>query len=215
MNRPAATGTLGDNLPVVPAIPGNLATFSVNVNGGLVSATCTIDYTAAPSAPTDYAQLRPYVEAAIRLAADSPSVTALAEPARSNVRALLGGATVRLIGRGTAAVPYRFHVLAGRGGSGFANTDTLAFSGGAATDARARCHCQLAALSPVGWHGQRGDHGHQSPRRARSEDRAVRARGCRSLQHPLHPVRRRSRQRPTCARSTRPRPGIARRAGRS
>ena len=132
LNRPAATGTLGDNLPVVPAIPGNLATFSVNVNGGLVSATCTIDYTAAPSAPTDYAQLRPYVEAAIRLAADSPSVTALAEPARSNVRALLGGATVRLIGRGTAAVPYRFHVLAGRGGSGFANTDTLAFSGGAA-----------------------------------------------------------------------------------
>jgi phage tail sheath protein FI len=96
-----------------------------------VVTTCTLDYGAAP-APTDYAQLRPYVETALRAAASSAAVSALAEPARSDVRALLGGATVRLVGRGTAAVPFRFHVLAGRGGNGFVHTDTLAFGGATA-----------------------------------------------------------------------------------
>ena len=129
LNRPAATGTFGTALPVAPILPASGDTFTVDPGPGAI--TCTIDYPPA-TPPTDYAELRPYLEAAIRAAADSAAVAALVEPTRSNVRALLSGATVRLAGRGTAASPFRYHVLAGRGGAGFQSTDVLTFGGAAA-----------------------------------------------------------------------------------
>jgi uncharacterized protein len=126
LNRPAATGTLGTSLPIAPVIPANGAAFTVDPGTGAIN--CTLAYGTA-TAPGDYAQLRPYLEAAIREAANSLAVAALAEPTRSSVRALLSGATVRLEGRGTVAAPFRYHVLAGRGSSGFLHTSLLTFAG--------------------------------------------------------------------------------------
>jgi hypothetical protein len=120
--RPAATGTLGGDLPTPPTIPADGATFNVNPGTGAV--VCTLRYDPAPTpAPADYPALRPFLEAAIRAAApDDP---------------LLAGAVVRLAGRGTADVPYRFHVLAGRSGPDFDPETILTFTNAAGTTADA------------------------------------------------------------------------------
>lgn len=120
--RPAATGTLGNNLPATPAIPDPAvsANLDFTVDPGTGPMAATLNY--AGAAPADYPGLRPFLEAAIRAAGpDNP---------------LLSGATVRLVGNGTATSPYRFHVLGGRGGSGFDPAVTLTFAGAAAATLR-------------------------------------------------------------------------------
>ncbi|HEV2387316.1 MAG TPA: phage tail sheath C-terminal domain-containing protein [Candidatus Acidoferrales bacterium] len=108
--RPAATGTLGGSLPLVPVIPATAATFHVDPGSGAKLA--TLSYGGA--APSDYPSLRPFLEAAIRAA--NP-----ADP-------LLVGASVQLIGSGTSASHYQFLALAGRAGANFDPSTILKFS---------------------------------------------------------------------------------------
>jgi len=116
--RPAPTGTLGSALPTAPSMPADGATFKVDPGTGAVTATIT--YAPAP-APTDYPGLRPFLEAAIRAAAPT-------DP-------LLAGASVKIIGKGTAAAPYQYLVLAGRGGPIFSPDTILTFATGATANA--------------------------------------------------------------------------------
>jgi phage tail sheath protein FI len=101
--RPAATGTVGAPLPATPTIPATASTF--NVNPGTGALVCTLTY--GGPAPADYASLRPFVEAAIRAAGSSPNPMSQA----------LSGAVVQLVPTGIPATPFRFRVLAGRGGT--------------------------------------------------------------------------------------------------
>jgi uncharacterized protein len=109
-NRPAATGTIGGPLPTTAAIPADKSTFSVAVNGGTAKK-ATLNLQGATV--TDYPGLRPFVEAAIRAA----------DPNDPN----LAGATVQLVGAGTASNPYAYRVLAGRGNN-FSPSSTLTFT---------------------------------------------------------------------------------------
>jgi phage tail sheath protein FI len=79
------------------------------VNGG---ATKTVTLNLAGATVTDYATLRPFLEAAIRAA----------DPNDPN----LAGATVQLLG--SAPGPFWFRVLSGRGGSNFSPATTLTFT---------------------------------------------------------------------------------------
>jgi phage tail sheath protein FI len=117
--RPAPTGTFGGALPIPVAIPASTTTtFTVDA-GPSAPATATLEY---PGTLTSYAELRPFLEAAIRNAV-LPATATDAE------RALIAGATVTLIGRGTAASPHRFVVRGGRGGNAFSAGSTLTLAG--------------------------------------------------------------------------------------
>ncbi len=116
--RPAATGTIG--APITAAPPPSPVDLTINTGGG--ARTVTVTYTGTITHPA----LRPLIEAAIRAA---PPATATAEE-----RALLSGASVKLLGNGSATNPYRYVLLAGRGGANFDPTARLT-SGG--TDAAA------------------------------------------------------------------------------
>ncbi|SAL80295.1 phage tail sheath protein [Caballeronia peredens] len=117
-NLPAATGTMGAEIPIASTIPASPVALTVDAGGGPrpVSVTHTFGGTS-----NDHPAFRPLLEAAIRAAA--LSATSDAE------RALLEGAVVRLIGKGTAANKYRYQILAGRGGSGFDGTEKLTVGG--------------------------------------------------------------------------------------
>lgn len=110
--RPAASGTLGTAVLAVPASP-----FDLTVNAGGGARTFTVTY----AVPVDMPALRPLIETALRGA--SALATTDAE------RALIAGATVRLIGRGTAASPYRLLVQGGRGGNAYDPAATLTMGG--------------------------------------------------------------------------------------
>ncbi len=116
--RPAATGTIGAGVTAVP--PASPIDLTVNVGGG--ARTVTVTYSGTMSHPA----LRPLLEAGIRAAA-----IAAATPGE---RALLSGASVKLLGNGTTANPYRYMLLAGRGGADFDPTARLTPGG---TDAAA------------------------------------------------------------------------------
>jgi phage tail sheath protein FI len=128
--RPAANGSLGNALSIPPQIPADGTTFSVTVNGDVIPAvvrparTATLVY--GGPAPTTYQALRPLVESAIRATASDPAITADTE------RALVAGATVKLLGTGSAAAPYRFLMLGGRGGTAYQAGATLDVTGPAA-----------------------------------------------------------------------------------
>ena len=124
--RPAATGTLGGALPAPVAIPADLAAFNVTVTG-VPTVNGTLQYGGA--APTTYAGLRAFVEQAIRRAAADPTVPDAQKP-------LLAGATVQLLGAGTAANPHCYLVRTGRAARPFAPAATITFAGAGATAAR-------------------------------------------------------------------------------
>ena len=109
--RPAATGTLGTAVLAVPA-----SGFGLTVDVGAGARAFTVSYTGVLTL-ADLPVLRPLLENALRGA--SAAATTDAE------RALIAGATVRLIGRGTAASPYRLLLQAGRGGSTYDPAATL------------------------------------------------------------------------------------------
>ncbi|MGO4841249.1 phage tail protein, partial [Rhizobiaceae sp. 2RAB30] len=77
---------------------------AVDIGGGAIAG--TIDYGGA-AAPTTYAALLPFVQDAIRRAASDASVA-------NNLKPLLSGATVRLVGNSTVNNASRFHVQLGR-----------------------------------------------------------------------------------------------------
>lgn len=117
--RPAASGTLGGALPAAPTNPAATFAMTVNAGGG--------DQAISVSKPegASWAAVRGLLEAAIRAAARNAGVA----PAD---RDALAGATVTLIGNGTAATPFRLHVSPGRGGTAALNA-RLTFSGAGAT----------------------------------------------------------------------------------
>jgi phage tail sheath protein FI len=124
-NRPTSTGTLGNAATTIPNTALERA-FTVAISGipaPLAAAPALIDYGTA-GVPTGYPELRPFLEDAIRRV----GTALIPEPARS----MLTGATVKLIGRGTTAAPYRFHVQLGRTGPGFTPAAVATFAGLAA-----------------------------------------------------------------------------------
>ncbi len=127
-NRPAPTGTLGAALPMAPA----LADFpndgdALDIEIGLGAADTTIDWGGGgkPVGIT-YAQFRPILEAAIQAATTSPSIP-------DGFKLLLAGATVALLGAGTAADPNRYSIQANGNASPFGMPVLLSFSDAAAT----------------------------------------------------------------------------------
>jgi uncharacterized protein len=107
--RPAATGTIGAGITAAP--PASPIDLTINAGGG--ARTVTVTYTGTMTHPA----LRPMLEAAIRAAAIAATTP--------GERALLSGASVKLLGNGTTANPYRYVLLAGRGGTDFNPTARL------------------------------------------------------------------------------------------
>ncbi len=127
--RPVATGTLGKALVMPPAIPATAGTFAITVDpdgtGGHLTSKAWIGKLAyGATAPTDYPSLRPFLEAAIKSATPDPSD--LSDVNNPLVAPLLAGATVQLVGNGTAAAPYQFRVLAGGSGPNISQNATIA-----------------------------------------------------------------------------------------
>jgi phage tail sheath protein FI len=123
--RPAATGTFGGDLP--GAVPGQVAIDNVSVTLTLDSGAVTFgpnalpfNFSATNPAPTTFSGWAQTLERALR-------ATATALPLAQ--RPYLAGATVDIVGAGTAANPRRFLVRAGRGARPFDPTATLEFSG--------------------------------------------------------------------------------------
>jgi phage tail sheath protein FI len=137
---PAATGTIGGILPVVAVIPADAAAFNVSIDGG-PAINGTLQYNGA--VVTTYAQLRPFVEQAVRRAALDASLV-------NELKPLLAQATVQLIGAGTAANRHRFVVRAGRSARPFDPSTVLSFTGagadGAELSGNADANDQLVAL---------------------------------------------------------------------
>jgi len=120
--RPDAAGTQGAALAAVPAIPADGSTFGVSLAPGggapvVAGLLATLDYGGA--AVTSYAQLRPFIEAALRALA--PSLAAAQRP-------LLAGASVRLENG-------RFRVLLGRAGTDFQSDAQLTVAASATATA--------------------------------------------------------------------------------
>ena len=131
--RPAATGSLGNVLPIgAPVIPADGATIAVKVNDDVdppvVRPTRNAALVYGGPAPTTYQALRPSMEATIRALSLDAGITADTE------RALLAGASVRLLGTGTAASPFRFLVQGGRSGAGYRSAATIDLEGPAGAD---------------------------------------------------------------------------------
>lgn len=123
--RPAPTGTLSDDLPTTPVIPGEGDAFNVSIDGGGAIAG-TIQFNGATVAT--YPQLRPFIEQAIRRAALDASVPDAQKP-------VLSQASVAIVGAGTATNPYRYVAAAGRSARPFSAATELSFTGAGADDA--------------------------------------------------------------------------------
>jgi phage tail sheath protein FI len=120
-NLPAATGTMGTAVNPATNIPASPVALTVDAGAGPRAVSVTH---ALGAASKDHAAFRPLLEAAIRAAASLAT--------SDDERALLEGATVRLVGKGTAAIPYRYQILSGRGGAAFSGAETLAVAGAGA-----------------------------------------------------------------------------------
>ena len=126
-DQPHTTGTLGGDLAAaVPAL-ANITDLQVAVNFNTAGMTDIAaipldfsDVTAAPASHQAWAAL--FQERLRRTAQDTTANVPVA------LRPYLAGAVVALLGAGTVAEPYRFHVRAGQGGRPFAPDTTLAFS---------------------------------------------------------------------------------------
>lgn len=114
-DRPASSGTLGASLPAAPGAAAATLALTVDAGSGAQS------FQVEKPANVGWAQLRPLLEAAIRGVARTAGLAAADRDA-------LAGATVRLLGNGTTATPFRFHVSPGRGGAAALNA-RLTFGG--------------------------------------------------------------------------------------
>jgi len=128
--RPAPTGTYSGPLATpVPASP-----IAMTVNAGAGARAFNVVYTGTP----DYPTLRPLIEQALRSAAGLATTDA--------ERSLIAGASVRLIGRGSVASPFRLLFQAGRGGAAFDPAATLVVAGPAALGLPGSANDQQVAL---------------------------------------------------------------------
>jgi hypothetical protein len=120
--RPDGTGTLGS--AQAGPLPANGSTFSITVDpDGTGTSPVTIsnvalNYPTLPDAIDTFAELRPFLEAAIRSAANDPAATPAVQP-------LLAGAAVQLVNGA-------YRVLLGRAGANFFAAATVSFGGPAA-----------------------------------------------------------------------------------
>jgi phage tail sheath protein FI len=138
--RPASTGTLGAPLPVDPTtatFPADKAKLDVTLTTDPGSGSITygpitveIEYGSA-SPPTTYAQLRPFLEAAIRSAAVDTSIPAGLKP-------MLSGASVSLVGPGVTHHQVAFYVQLGRNSRPFDPRATIEFGNTVAGDSAVR-----------------------------------------------------------------------------
>jgi phage tail sheath protein FI len=122
---PAPSGTVGADLP--SSIPATAQIENLRVTLTVTSpAAATVGPVTLQAlkgiAPTSYAQWAQLLQSAIRNAAADPAVTA-------QYRAYFAGATVDLIGDGSATNPRRFVVLAGRGARPYDPAAQLTFDG--------------------------------------------------------------------------------------
>jgi phage tail sheath protein FI len=113
--RPAASGSFGGPVVTVPTGP-----FQLSVKVGDVGTEHEVQVT---DVAADFPGLRARLEQAIRSLATGSEVVSDAE------RALLAGATVRLIGRGTTDSPYHLLIQGGRGGTAYDPAATLVIGG--------------------------------------------------------------------------------------
>ena len=119
---PAATGSMGGPINTATSIPASPVGLTVNAGGS--DRTVSVAHTLTGASDKDHPSFRPLLEAAIRAAAASAMT--------DDERALIEGAVVRLIGKGQTGNPYRYQILAGRGGSGFTGAETLTIGGAGA-----------------------------------------------------------------------------------
>jgi phage tail sheath protein FI len=120
-DRPAASATVGDALPVPPPpapVVADGSTFTVTPSVGGPAVIATLDF--GGTSPADFPSLRPFLQAAIRAAAAG--------------NPYLATATVHISGKGTAAFPYRYAVVAGRGATPFDPAATMDLSDATADD---------------------------------------------------------------------------------
>ncbi len=120
-NLPAATGTMGSEIAAGTKVPASPVALSVDAGNGARTVTVTHSLGATSE---DHPAFRPLLEAALRESAGTATT--------DDERALIEGAVVRLVGKGTAASPYRYQILAGRGGSGFTGGEKLTIAGAGA-----------------------------------------------------------------------------------
>lgn len=118
--RPAANGHLTGPLTVASG-PGATLALTVNLNGRPAGQATAI--TVAKTAGAAWANVRAALELAIRDVARTNAALAAAD------RGYYDGATVRLIGAGTAASPFRFHIVPGRQLLGFQANTRFVFTG--------------------------------------------------------------------------------------
>ena len=119
-NLPAATGTMGAAITAASTIPATPVALTIDAGAGARNVSVAHGLGAGSR---DHPAFRPLLEAAIRAAASLAG--------SDSERALFEGAVVRLVGKGTTANPWRYQLLAGRGGSDFAGTETLTVGGAA------------------------------------------------------------------------------------
>ena len=110
---PQSSGTVGGNLALPAAIPANLSTMNVKVNGG-ANIPITLDYGGAT--PTTYQSLLPFLQAAIQ--------------GQAVVNPVLADIVVRLLGDGSVARPYRFVIAAAPAGGVVPAATQITFVGG-------------------------------------------------------------------------------------
>ncbi len=127
--RPASNGTLGNNtLPAAFALPSVAAnSFNINIGNGIPVINGALNFGTTP--PTSYAELRPFLETAIRAAASNTNVP-------DGLKPLLAGAQVKLLSSPTAANPLQYFVQLGRAARPYNQADRIIFTGAATTAVR-------------------------------------------------------------------------------
>jgi len=125
--RPAATGTLGGDLPGAVPAEADIDDLDVTLSldsGGTVLGPVTLQYNFGPAnpAPSTFPAWAQALQRALRAAATDPTFAVAQRP-------YLAGATVEIIGDGSPGNARRFLVRAGRGARPFDPTATLSFTG--------------------------------------------------------------------------------------
>jgi phage tail sheath protein FI len=142
--RPAASGTLGIELPAwPPPLPSAGNTFDITLAGGSNPAfpiTVTATYQPA-TAPASYSEFRAALERAIRATASDPLIT-------KELKSLLADATVNLVGAGGSA-PNRLHVRLGRGARPFDPDTTVELTDAGGTNPATAAGLTVAAGATV------------------------------------------------------------------
>lgn len=129
-DQPHTTGTLGGDLnAAVPAV-GDITDLEVEVQFNTAGMTdigpIALDFTGVTASPASHQAWAALFQERLRATAQDPVANV---PVAQ--RPYLSGAVVTLLGAGTAAEPFRFHIRAGQGGRPFVPETALVFSASA------------------------------------------------------------------------------------